>query len=175
MQPYPTFQLHDAIVDLFHDTISRFPPTHAPDVRALAPATVGRLGDYLVQLGYLTPRQRERALLLAARPLPHGAVPLGCRLVAQDLVPAPVVIAIVLQQFLERLTLDPRHATRFLGEQLLLEAHLEVEQLANVLHEQLIGYQQGRWTRLGELIVQHGWLDAATITDSVYRQAARLN
>jgi hypothetical protein len=167
MHPAPTIELHDSIVDLFHDTISRFPPTHAPDIRALAPASTGRLGDYLVQLGYLTPRERQHALHFAARPLPHGEAPLGCRLVAQDLVPAPVVVAIVLQQFLDRLSIDPAHAARFLGEHLLMESHLGPNQLALALHEQLTGYLTGRWTRLGDLIVQHGWLDAGTIAATI--------
>src|SRR3954462_2968628 len=111
-----TTQLHDAILDFFHQTISRFPPTHSPDLRALAPKRVGRVGEYLVQLGYLTPHQLRRALHdTALLPLPR---PLGCRLVAQHIVPPSVLIAVLLQQFLDRLTLEPDHAARFLGEQL---------------------------------------------------------
>jgi hypothetical protein len=161
-----TTQLHDAIVDLFHRTISRFPPTHGPDPRVLAPNSVGRVGEYLVQLGYLTPRELRRVLQEAAPPLPHPT-PLGYRLVAQHLVPPPVITAILLQQFLDRLTIEPVHAARFLGEQLLVEARLEPVQLATVLQEQLLGPQDGPWVRLGELIVRHDWLDPLTITTAV--------
>jgi hypothetical protein len=167
-----TIQLHDSILDLFHHAISRFPPTHAPDLRALAPDAVGRLGDYLVQLGYLTPRQLVRALRDSAVPAQRHPVPLGCTLVAQDLVSPQVVIAVLLQQFLDRLTIDSRHAPRFLGEQLLVEAQLEPAQLATVLQEQLAAYPSGAWVRVGDLIVHHGWLDPRIITAAAERVPA---
>jgi hypothetical protein len=164
-----TIQLHDAILDLFHHALVRFPPSHAPDPSALAPNSGGRLGAYLVQLGYITPRQLARALHSAGDPIGQRAAPLGCALVAQDLVPPRVVAAILLQQFLDRLEIDRVRAPRYLGEQLLVEAQLEPAQLALVLEEQLESYQHGGWMRLGNLIVQHGWLDTATITTVVER------
>jgi hypothetical protein len=162
-----TTQLHDAILDFFHETVSRFPPTHGPDPRALAPNTVGRVGEYLLQLGYLTPHELRRALHESTLPLLPRPTPLGYRLVVQHLVPPTVVIAVLLQQFLDRLTIEPAHAARFVGEQLLVEDQLEPAQLAAVLQEQLVGPQDGRWVRLGELIVRHDWLDPLTITAAV--------
>ena len=164
-----TIQLHDAILDLFHHTIARFPPTHAPDPCALAPNSPGRLGDYLIQLGYLTPRQLARALHDTTDPIHQRIAPLGCTLVAQDLVRPQVVAAVLLEQFLDRIEADRVRAPRFLGEQLLIEAQLEPAQLAAVLQEQLESYQHGTWVRLGNLIVQHGWLDPATIATAVER------
>jgi hypothetical protein len=162
-----TIQLHDAILDLLHQTIARFPPTHTPDLRAQAPNSLGRLGDYLLQLGYLTPRQLARALHNTTDPIRNHIAPLGCTLVAQDLVQPQVVAAVLLEQFLDRVEAERVQAPRFLGEQLLLEAQLEPVQLATVLQEQLESYQHGTWVRLGSLIVQHKWLDPATIASAV--------
>jgi hypothetical protein len=159
-------QLHDATLTLFHQTIARFPPTHAPAPHIMAPDRPGRLGDYLIQLGYLTPRQLTRALHDAAAADRRNA-PLGCTLVAHDLVPPQVVAVVLLQQFLDRLAIDDRQAPRFLGEQLLFEARLEPAQLTVVLREQMESYQHGTWVRLGNLIVQHGWLEPLTISTAV--------
>src|SRR5262249_54058275 len=135
----------------------------------LASSSEGRLGAYLVQLGYLTPRQLAHALHGTVDPISRRVAPLGCTLVAQNLVSPRVVSAILLQQFLDRLEIDRMRAARFLGEHLLIEAQLEPAQLALVLEEQLESYQHGAWVRLGNLIVQHGWLDTATIARVVER------
>lgn len=163
MPVHITEQLHEPIQDLFHQAISRFPPPHAPKMPLSEPPASGRIGDYLVQLGYLTPRQLERVLYDLKHSAKHKPDLIGCTLVAYDLVPAEVLSAMFLQQFLDRLEIRDDPTPRFIGEELLLRSQLAPAQLAAVLHEQLNAYQNGGWIRVGELIIRHGWLDSLTI------------
>ncbi len=149
-------RLQDRIQHLVQQTITRFPPPHA----AVAPSShlpAGRLGDYLVQRGYLTRWQLTCALQANQSPTLRGRIPLGFIVRAHNLVPSPVLSALLLQQFCDRLSTDPATPPRFIGEQLLLSADLTPAQLAVALQEQLDSYQDGRWVRLGDLLARHGW------------------
>jgi CheY-like chemotaxis protein len=148
-------RLQDRIQNLVQQTMSRFPPPHAvvaPPPRLPA----GRVGDYLVQRGYLTRWQLTCALQANQSPTPRGRIPLGFIVRAHNLVPSPVLSALLLQQFCDRLSTDTA-TPRFVGEQLLLSADLAPAQLAVALQEQLDGYQDGRWVRLGDILARHGW------------------
>ncbi len=168
----PTIQpLHDAILDRFHDTLSRFPPIHAPS--AVLPAIQPyRVGEYLIHLGYLRPRELAATFSAWRHQDSRRPIPLGCMLVARDLVPAPVLATVLLLQSLDRCEHIPVLPPRFLGEQLLVDRCLTPEQLAVVLQEQVEGYQHGHWTRLGDLIVHHGWLDQATLAQEAFLHAS---
>jgi hypothetical protein len=162
--------LHDLILNCFHDTISRFPPPHAPG--ALSPSTSPyRLGEYLIDLGYLLPRELATALAAWHHQASEQPIPLGYMLVAHELIAIPVLATVLLLQGLDRLEHIPRLAPRFLGEQLLVDGHLRPDQLALVLEEQMLGYQHGHWTRIGALIIEHGWLDEATLAQEAHHQA----
>jgi CheY-like chemotaxis protein len=148
-------RLQERIQHLVQQTITRFPPPHA----AIAPPPrlpAGRMGDYLVQRGYLTRWQLTCTLHANQSSTPRGRVPLGFIVRAHNLVPSPVLSALLLQQFCDRLSTDPA-TPRFVGEQLLLSADLAPAQLAVALQEQLDGYQDGQWVRLGDLLARHGW------------------
>jgi hypothetical protein len=160
--------LHDAILSCFHDTISRFPPLHAPSA-APAPGQPYRVGEYLVQLGYLQPRELASALRTRPVEVSQHIIPLGCLLVARDVVAAPVLSTVLLLQYLDRLEHMPALPPRFLGEQLLVDDALTPDQLALVLQEQMQNCQHGVWTRLGDLIIDHGWIDPQAITAVVQR------
>jgi hypothetical protein len=160
--------LHDAILDRFHDTVSRFPPLHAPGAGP-AGGQPYRVGEYLVQLGYLQPRELASALRTPPVEVSQHILPFGCLLVARDVVAAPVLSVVLLLQYLDRLEHMPALPPRFLGEQLLVDAFLTPDQLALVLQEQMQNCQHGVWTRLGSLIVDHGWLDPPAITAVVRR------
>ena len=82
--------LHDPILNRFHDTLSRFPPPHAPGAALLGEPPY-RIGEYLVHLGYLLPRELRADLHERQRQSSSRSVPLGCLLVTQALVPAPVL------------------------------------------------------------------------------------
>jgi hypothetical protein len=160
--------LHDAILSRFHNTISRFPPVHAPTA-ASAVGQPYRVGEYLVQLGYLRPRELAAALRTRPIEVSQHILPLGCLLVAHSVVAAPVLSTVLLLQYLDRLEHMPALPPRFLGEQLLVDAALTPDQLALVLQEQIQNCQHGVWTRLGDLIIGHGWLDSQAITAVVQR------
>jgi hypothetical protein len=102
------------------------------------------------------------------RSQPH--IPIGCILSTRELIPTPVLATVLLLQGLDRLEQLPSLAPRFLGEQLLIDGYLRPEQLALVLEEQIVGYQHGRWNRLGALIVHHGWLDQVTLAQEARQQ-----
>jgi hypothetical protein len=159
--------LHEAILDRFHETIGRFPPPHAPGapLPAIQPY---RVGEYLIYLGYLRPRELDAALSAWRHQGLQPTIPLGCMLVARDLVPAPVLATVLLLQSLDRWEHLPALPPRFLGEQLLVDRFLTPDQLALVLQEQVEGYQHGHWTRLGDLIVHHGWLDQAALAQEIH-------
>ena len=156
-------QLQACILDLLHETITTFPPPHASGSTSPAPGQLYRVGDYLLHLGYLTPWQLTRALRLAQPVHQRSPAPLGVTLVANELVPSPVVSAVLLQQFRDRLALDALAAPRFIGEQLLIDTQLTPAQLAVALQEQLESYRHGRWVRLGAILVRRGWLEPAVI------------
>ena len=148
-------RLQDRIQNLVQQTINRFPPPYAPVARAsLLPTT--RMGDYLVQRGYLTRWQLTCALRANQSPA-RGRIPLGFILRAHNLVPSPVLSVLLLQQFGDHLAGGPVATPRFVGEQLLLNADLAPAQLALALQEQLDDYQDGRWVRLGDILARHGW------------------
>lgn len=151
--------LRNEILQLLHQTMRRFPPPN-PAVRTLPNNTPNtRVGDYLVNLGYLTPAQLTRVVRTISPQPSRSRVPLGFTVVARDLVPAPVVSAILLQQFRDRLAQNPAATPRFIGEQLLLQGQLTTTQLAWALQEQLDQHRLGQWVRLSEIIIQHGWRD----------------
>jgi len=163
--------LHEAILGQFHTAVGRFPPGHAPFTTGDSDEQGLRLGEHLVRLGYLAPRQLTAALHTARKqPLRQSPGLFGCTLVAQDLVPAQIVSAVLLMQFLERFDSDPAHAARFLGEELLVQERLGPDQLATVIEEQLEGYQKGSWVRLGDLIVHHGWLKPEAIAAAIQQR-----
>ena len=152
-------QLHERMLRVVQQTINSFPPPHAPVVTLPPRMPTGRVGDYLVQLGYLNRWQLMCALQTNRSPTQRAHVPLGFTVVAQHLVPSAVVSAILLLQFRDRLAAGSTPAPRFIGEQLLLQAELEPAQLAQALQEQLDGYQQGCWARLGDILARDGWRD----------------
>ncbi len=158
--------LRAAIFDLFYDTVSRYPPPHAPGAEPTGEPPY-RLGEYLVYQGYLLPRELRLAVqesqgLNGAKP-----VPLGFALVAYHRLPATVLAMTLLLQTLDHLAQTPSLPPRFLGEQLLREAALTPQQLAVVLEEQVADYAQGHWSRIGDLIANHGWLNAESLTAMV--------
>jgi len=166
-------QLRANIEREVEQTLRRFPPPHAPGIADLPPASVRRVGDVLVQRGYLT-RWQLICTLQTNRSLPqHARVPLGFTMVAQQGVPSAVLSAVLLEQFCDRLAAAPASAARFIGEQLLLQADLAPAQLARALQDQLEGYQQGRWVRLGDLLTQQGWRAPAPINAGVARRLQR--
>lgn len=149
-------RLQERIQHLVQQTLTRFPPPHAAVVSPPRPPT-GRVGDYLVQRGYLTRWQLTCALQANQAPTLRGRIPLGFIVRAHNLVPSPVLSALLLQQFCDRLSTDTATPPRFVGEQLLLSADLAPAQLAVALQEQLDSYQDGRWVRLGDILARHGW------------------
>jgi CheY-like chemotaxis protein len=149
--------LRSQILSLVHQTIRRFPAPHPAAAVLPRRATRIRVGDYLVHLGYLTHPQLARALQAMPSPSEQVRLPIGFTLVAQELVPSPVLSAVLLQQFRDRLAVDAATAPRFIGEQLLIAAQLTPTQLAWALQEQLDAQRSGRWVRLSEIIAEHGW------------------
>lgn len=168
---HPTIeQLHDSVLACFHDTLSRFPPPYAPGT--LPPcAPPYRLGEYLIDLGYLLPHELANVLAHSWHRFEHPPLSLGYLLAARELVPMPVLATILVLQGLDRLEHIPPFTPRFLGEQLLIDGYLRPEQLALVLEEQIIDYRHGHWSRLGSLIVEHGWVDPVTLVQEVEYQA----
>lgn len=160
----PYAPLRTAILDLFYETVSCYPPPHAPGTEP-AGAPPYRLGEYLVYQGYLSPRELRQALqesLSSTKPTPLGFI-----LVTRYRVPLRVLTMTLLLQTLDRLMYAPNQQPRFLGEQLLCTSAITPYQLAAVLEEQASLYAQGQWTRIGDLIARRGWLDAATLTTIV--------
>jgi CheY-like chemotaxis protein len=156
-------QLRASLQHVVQQTLHRFPPPHASLIAESSPGSARRVGDALVQAGYLT-RWQLICMLQANRSLPqHARVPLGFTMVAQHGVPSAVLSAVLLQQFCDRLATAPTTAPRFIGEHMLLRAELAPAQLARALQDQLDGYREGRWVRLGDLLTRYGWRAPAPI------------
>ncbi|MEI8305886.1 MAG: hypothetical protein WCF99_02360 [Chloroflexales bacterium] len=163
MPKTPYEQLHAAILDLFYETVSRYPPPHAPGAEPAGDPPF-RLGDYLVYQGYLSPRDLRSAIQQSQGDSDAKPVPLGFTLVRRYNVPATVLAIILLIQALDRMEQTPKLPPHFLGEQLMREAYITPEQLAVVLEEQVSDFEQGQWKRIGDLIANHGWLDTDSLT-----------
>ena len=149
-------QLRASLQMVVQQTLNRFPPPHTPAFAGSPPAVARRLGDELVQRGYLT-RWQLICTLQTNRSLAQRArVPLGFTMVTQYGVPSAVLSALLLQQFSDRLATEPAIAPHFIGEHMLLQAQITPAQLARALQEQLDHYQQGRWVRLGDLLAVRG-------------------
>jgi CheY-like chemotaxis protein len=145
-------QLRASIHAVVQQTLNRFPPPHTPTIDGTPPVAARRVGDELVQRGYLT-RWQLVCTLQANRALPqHARVPLGFTMVAQYGVPSAVLSALLLQQFSDRLATETASAPHFIGEHMLLRAEIGPSQLARALQEQVDRYQQGRWVRLSDLL-----------------------
>jgi CheY-like chemotaxis protein len=145
-------QLRANIEAVVQQILNRFPPPHTPTIASSRPIAARRLGDELVQRGYLTRWQLVCTLQINRSAPQHARVPLGCTIVTQYGVPPAVLSALLLQQFSDRLSAEPALAPHFIGEQMLLQAELTPAQLARALQEQVERYQQGRWVRLGDLL-----------------------
>lgn len=159
-------KLHDPIVDYLHETMSRFPPGHAPGM--LAPSDLPyRVGEHLINLGYLLPHEVTSALSIWQRKAAEPALPFGYTLINNNRIAVPVLTSVLLLQVLDRLEHVPALAPRFMGEQLLLNGLLNPAQLAQVLEEQIKAYQRGQQIRLGNFITKHGWLDQELLTQEV--------
>ncbi|HEU5098287.1 MAG TPA: response regulator [Roseiflexaceae bacterium] len=152
----PIDQLRASIQTVVQQTLNRFPPPHTPSIASQPLTAARRVGDELVQRGYLS-RWQLICTLQANRSLPQNArVPLGFTLASQHGVPSAVLSALLLQQFSDRLAIQPASAPHFIGEHLLLQAEIAPAQLAWALQEQIEYYQRGRWVRLGDLLAWRG-------------------
>ncbi|RRR76242.1 MAG: hypothetical protein EI684_03395 [Candidatus Viridilinea halotolerans] len=169
--PTPYDALQAAILELFHETVSRYPPPHAPGAEPSSPPP-HRIGEYLVYQGYLSPRELHSALQESQGISGGKPVPLGFILVTRYNLPATVIAMALLLQTLDQLAHTPRLPPRFLGEQLLREAALTPQQLALVLEQQVVDYTHGQWQRIGDLIANHGWLDADALNAFVREMRA---
>ncbi|PDW02943.1 hypothetical protein [Candidatus Viridilinea mediisalina] len=166
VKPSAYESLRTAILGLFHETLSRYPPSYAPGGEPQSEPP-HRLGEYLVYQGYLSPRELHAALQASKGDAKNKPKPLGVILVTNYNLPAAVLTMALLLQTLDHLAHTPKLPPRFLGEQLLRDAALTPQQLALVLEEQVVDYAQGHWRRIGDLIANHGWLDAETLTKFV--------
>ncbi len=159
-------KLHDPIVTYLHETMWRFPPSHAPGM--LAPSAMPyRIGEQLINLGYLLPHEVTSARSISQRKTSEPALPFGYTLINNKRIAVPVLTSALLLQILERLEHNPALPPRFLGEQLLVDNYLSPTQLAQVLEEQIKAHQRGKHIRLGNLITEHGWLDQNLLTQEV--------
>jgi CheY-like chemotaxis protein len=163
----PIDQLRASIQTVVQQTLKRFPPPHTPSIASQQPTAARRVGDELVQRGYLT-RWQLVCTLQANRSLPQNArVALGFTLASQYGVPSAVLSALLLQQFSDRLSFQPATAPHFIGEHMLLRAEIAPAQLARALQEQVEYYQRGRWVRLGDLLAWSGGRVSTSISAGI--------
>ncbi|MFL5804942.1 MAG: hypothetical protein ACJ8CR_24770 [Roseiflexaceae bacterium] len=129
-----------------------------------------KIGAYLVERGFVTPRQLEVALMEQ-----HGSqtwgkrVPLGDILIRRGfLTPQDLARALVIQQR------DRRRAGGWrperLGEYLIVGKLVSPEHLAAALAEQVRLRQRGQYVVLGELLVRRGFLKLDTLERVLDRQ-----
>lgn len=166
MTEQSTHELHEPIVSYLHETMWRFPPEHAPGMLTESTEPY-RIGEHLINLGYLLPHEVNSALTTWRQHSSGLTLPFGMLLVNSKRVAVPVLTSILLLQILERLEHSPALEPRFLGEQLLADGDLSPTQLAQVLEEQIRAYQQGRQLRIGHFIASHGWLDQDLLAQKV--------
>jgi hypothetical protein len=166
-------RLQDDATRLLHEAVSSFPPTTAPFLPAPIPAYRRPFGDYLLALGYATPRQLGLALRQQQRAHYGAHWRLGDILVEHEIIPPKVLAAVLLVQLADRVAAAHPSAPRFLGEQLIVRDLIVVRQLAAVLEHQSRLRQQGTWVRLGELLVQHKFVELPAL-DEIFMAQQRV-
>jgi hypothetical protein len=162
-----------AIAHLLRETIADHPP---PGYRFTLPARTGglRLGHYLLSLGYITPRQLVNMLAEQRQAAQEGMpLMLGDILVQGQIVHPRVLTTVLLVQLVDRL-LDPNWTPEFLGEQLIADGVLELNELAPALQLQIWLRQSGTVAPLGDLLVQQDKLTHQRLVDALASQQHRL-
>lgn len=167
-------QLRASIQAVVQQTLNRFPPLYMPTSAGTPPVAARRVGDELVQRGYLTRWQLVCTLQTNRSLPPHARVPLGFTMVAQYGVPSAVLSALLLQQFSDRLSTEATIAPHFIGEHMLLQGEIGPSQLTRALQEQVDHYQQGRWVRLSDLLGRHSGR-ASTLSSAAVAGRLRLD
>jgi hypothetical protein len=161
-----------AIAHLLRETIVDHPPA---GYRLTLPASTGglRLGNYLLSLGYVTPRQLINALAEQRQAAQQGnPMMLGEVLVQTQIIHPRVLTTVLLLQLVDRL-LDPDWTPRFLGEQLVADGVLGLSELAPALQLQIWLRQSGTAAPLGDLLVQQNKLTHQRLADALATQKYR--
>lgn len=133
---------------------------------------VNKLGDYLVEHGFISRDQLESALTFQRNHTDYQGrrQRLGDILVHHGvLTPQVLARALVVQQQQKLTRLDgqrPEH----LGEYLVFEGLLTSEQLATVLEQQAQLRQQGKAAMLGELLISSGYVSPEALEQMLEQQ-----
>lgn len=141
------------------------------------PAGAGQpqpIGAYLVAYGGLSEAQRAEALLAQRAALDDSALApmLGQIVMARGWVRPPVLATMLLMQLADQVSWPNAHPPVRLGEFLVAEGLLRIEQLAPALTEQLEAQQHGRAIPLGTLLVRQGMLQPERLAAVLERQRA---
>ena len=139
--------------------------------RPIAPPEPQKIGAYLVERGFITPRQLEVALMEQRGSQSWGKrVPLGDILIRRGfLTPQDLASTLLVQQRDRRRAGNGWRPER-LGEYLIVGKLVSPEQLAAVLAEQARLRQRGQYVVLGELLVRRGYLKIEALERVLDRQ-----
>jgi hypothetical protein len=145
------------------------------DVALSQPATAALpqpIGAYLVAYAGLSEEQCAEALRAQRAADGPVAPPLGQIVMERGWVRPSVLATMLLMQLADRMLGQGARPPARLGEYLVAEGLLRVEQLAPALTEQLEAQQQGRAIPLGALLVRQGMLQPAQLAAVLERQWA---
>lgn len=130
------------------------------------------LGAYLVKYGFLTEAQRTEALAEQHHyTVTTGEQPmLGTLLLAKGWITPHGLATVLMLQQQEQLAGPYARPPMRLGEYLVVQEHLTVEQLATVLAQQMQLDGQGMHARLGTLLLRDRYVTRAVIDQTLERQ-----
>lgn len=138
-------------------------PRPAPRA-VMAPPQPQRLGEYLVQYGFVTPIQRLDALSEQRRRklVQNQWVPLGMLLLESGALTVHMLATALMMQLQAQLTQGNTPAR--LGAVLVARGWLTVEHLGAALTHQLTALQQGKAVQLGAVLVRERLITEAQLT-----------
>lgn len=157
----------EKIADMDEMTISRTP--------ARRPAL--KLGAYLLEQGLVTLKQLEEALeeqRLLKKKSQGIRVPLGNILVDNGVISPQVLATVLIRQQHDRLNNPGQAAPQYLGEYLVTEGYISIDQLEGALAEQLRLHKRGAASQLGEVLLRTGAIDQDMLGTALRKQQDKL-
>lgn len=136
-----------------------------------------KLGDYLVERGFITLKQLEEALeeqRLFWKKTQGVRAPLGNILIKHGLLTPQMLATALVTQQQDKLHGRDKYSPQYIGEYLVSRGIITPQQLENVLVEQMRLRQRGTTMLLGELLIYAGYISREVLDDILEQQRNEL-
>ncbi len=137
------------------------------------PAHARKLGEYLIEHGFITMPQLEQALVEQQRlrsSVQGGRVPLGDVLIRLGMLTPDMLAGVLVEQQRDKIDSGVGQSPEYLGEYLVSKGVINRDQLGRVLAEQTRQRRTGHNMLLGELLLRAGYVTSKTLEPVLEQQ-----